>query len=237
MTTASTIQVSDNDSELQDDAFMGDDHLQNDDTNEKNPASEVTEWTMLVKFMINSGDKAINIVKLHRTIFSLMHSTDDTLVFKTLDGSTITSLDDFPKGADYATHFQSKETKKQFVLAHTVYSKKPIADLKRLNPALLDYLNTNNVFIDVSASGSLMEIMLGPLLGVHPYNTSKKRIKTDLMSLLMAHTRLDNKVSSLCETAKQRLPFEGSFPPFQLRTRRIQPVSYTPLTLPTIYPV
>jgi hypothetical protein len=108
------------------------------------------------------------------------------------------------------------------VIAHTVYSKKTIADIKRLNPTLLDYLNTNNVFIDVSASGSLMEIMLGPLFGVHPDNTSKKRIKHDLTSLLMTHTRLSNKVSSLCEDAKQRLPFDGSFPPFQLRTRRIQ---------------
>ena len=222
MATTSTIQVSDNDSELHDDSLMDEANQPMDSTNERNPATEVKEWTILVKLMTNGSDKAVNIVKLHRTIFSMMLATDDTLVFKTFDGSTITSLDNFPKGAEYATHFQIKETKKQFVLAHNVYSTKSIADIKRLNPNLLDFLNTNNIFIDVSASGSLMEIMLGPILGVHPDNTSKQRIKTDLTSLLLTHTRLDNKVQSLRDDAKHRLPFEGTFPPFQLRTRRIQ---------------
>jgi hypothetical protein len=79
----------------------------------------------------------------------MMKSTDNTLVFKTTGGHTLAKLEDFPKGASYQTHFKTKETKTQFVLAHTVYSTKPLTDIKRLNKDLLDYLDMSNVFLNL----------------------------------------------------------------------------------------
>ena len=92
------------------------------------------EWTMLLKLSTAACTGNVNIVKIHRSILDLLLSADPDLYFKTLNGTKITSSNDFPKGPAYENSFQHKETRKQFIVATTVGSAKTIDELKRTNP-------------------------------------------------------------------------------------------------------
>jgi hypothetical protein len=119
----------------------------------------------LVKLVTGGADNDVNIVKIHHDIISQMRTTDPTLSIKTKDGAIITKDEDFPAGKAYKQQFDMKETKREFIVAHTVYSIKELDDIKRKNPSLLDYLDKANVFLELSINGSLTEILLGPLFG------------------------------------------------------------------------
>jgi hypothetical protein len=82
------------------------------------------EWTLLLKLSTAASTGNVNIVKIHRSIFDLLHSANPNLYFKIQSGSTVTNVNKFPKGSDYKTTFQHKETGKQFIVAHTVRSLK-----------------------------------------------------------------------------------------------------------------
>lgn len=190
---------------------------------ENGPVSDDNkEWTMLLKLSTAACTGNVNIVKIHQAIFDLLHSSDPSLYFKTQTGLKITSSKDFPKGTDYETTFQHKETRKIFIVAHTVGSARTIDELKRNNPPLLAYLKENNVFLDLSVSGSLTEVVLGPWFGIHPDFTSKERLRFDLVKLIACHGMHGDGKFERLEAAKTLLPFSGGLPPFQLRTRRIQ---------------
>jgi hypothetical protein len=188
----------------------------------RNPTNEIKEWTLLVKLVTSGADNDVNIVPIHREIIKLLRVLEPDLSIKTKDGSIITCDTDFPTGASYKDKFNMKETKNQFTVGHTVYSIKTLDELKRHNDALLTLLGKSNVYIDVSASGSLNEILLGPLLGVHPDNTSKLRLQADMRKLIIVHVSWDAKLTELKKEANAKLPFLGSIPPFQLKTRRIR---------------
>jgi hypothetical protein len=187
-----------------------------------NPASAVQEWTMLVRIVTSGSDTKVNIVNLHKAIFTLMHQSDDKFAVKTLQGTLIDSASEFPTGADYQAQFQTQETKNQFVVAHSVYSSKALDAIKRNNPALLELLRVNNIFLDLSVTGSLFEVVLGPIFGVHPDHTSKKQLHADMLKLFAVHKDWVDPLPQLHADAKNKLPFEDFFPPFQLRTRRIR---------------
>jgi hypothetical protein len=188
----------------------------------QNPASKIQEWTLLVRIVTSGTNSAVNVVKIHKDIFALLQAADDKFVLKTLQGSLIESTADFPSGADYQSHFKTKETKTQFVVSHTVYSSKTIDAIKRTSPALLDLLRANNVFLDLSVTGSLFDVVLGPIFGIHPDHTSKKQLQADIEKLLLVHKQWKDPLPKLLAEAKENLDFEDFFPPFQLRTRRIR---------------
>jgi hypothetical protein len=151
-----------------------------------------------------------------------MRTTDPTLSIKTKDGTIITTDEDFPTGTAYKQKFDMKETKREFIVAHTVYSIKELDDIKRKNPSLLDFLDKTNVFLELSITGSLTEVLLGPLLGVHPDNTNKKRLAFDLFKLLSVHNKWSPELHALRDEAQANFAFNGHVPKFQFRTRRIK---------------
>jgi hypothetical protein len=126
----------------------------------QNPASEIQEWTMLLHIITSGNEKTVNIVNLHKAIFTLMHQSNDKFVVKTLQGTLIDSASDFLLGHDYQTHFRTQESKNHFVVAHSVYSSKALEAIKRNHPALLKLLRANNVFINLSVTGSLYKLPL-----------------------------------------------------------------------------
>ena len=188
----------------------------------QNPASRIQEWTMLLRIVTSGSDSAVNVVKIHKDIFALLRAADDKFALKDLNGSIIESVSDFPSGADYQTHFKTQETKTQFVVSHTVYSSKTIDALKRTSPALLDLLRAHKVFFDVSVTGSLVNIVLGPIFGIHPDHTSKKQLQADMEKLFKVHKQWKDPLPQLVAEAKENLPFDDPFPPFHLRTRRVR---------------
>jgi hypothetical protein len=181
-----------------------------------------TEWTLLLKLSTAATTGVVNIVKIHRTIIEHLIAADSTLYLKTKHGTKISSSQHFPKGNEYETTFEHKETRKQFIVAHTVGSTKTLDELKRQNHPLLNYLKDQNVFLDKSASGSLTEVVLGPWFGIHPDLTSKDRLRFDLVKLIACHGQTNGGFYSKLQQAKAMLTFPGCLPPFQLRTRRIQ---------------
>jgi hypothetical protein len=181
-----------------------------------------TEWTLLIKLTTADSAGTVNIVKVHRTIVEHLIAADATLYLKTKQGNKISSSQHFPKGNEYESTFEHKETRKQFIVAHTVGSTKTLDELKRQNLPLLNYLKEQNVFLDKSASGSLTEVVLGPWFGIHPDLTSKDRLRFDLVKLIACHGQTDGGFYSKLQQAKASLTFPGCLPPFQLRTRRIQ---------------
>jgi hypothetical protein len=190
---------------------------------EKDPdLAEVTEWTMLIKLATGDNDEDVNIVEIHRNIFRLMQQADPTVCFMATAGRKVTNADAFPSGNDYKMKFRIKETAKQFLVAHPVRSDKTLDEIKRNHPELLEYLKLHNVFVDLSATGSLIEVVLGPWFGVHPDFTSKRHFKNDLIKLINCHTEWTTHKTSLLRKAKERLGFPGTLPTFQLRTRRIR---------------
>ena len=190
---------------------------------EENPAEKVEEWTILVKLVTkNSSDGGVNIAKIHREIISKMRKADPTVSIQTIDGAIITTDEDFPSGDSYGKQFEMKETKAQFTATHKVFSTKSLDEIKRDSKKLIDYLYSNNVYIDTSASGSITEILLGPIFGIHPDNTNKRRLEKDICKLIAVHQNWDEKLNGLQEEAKLALTFEGLIPAFQLRTRRIK---------------
>jgi hypothetical protein len=95
--------------------------------------------------------------------------------------------------------------------------------IKRTNSALLKLLRTNNVSLDLSVTGSLFEVVLGLIFGIHPDRTSKKQLHASMTKLFAVHKDWVDPPPQLLADAKHKLPFEDSFfPPFQLRTRRIR---------------
>jgi hypothetical protein len=189
---------------------------------EENPAKKIEEWTILVKLVLSNSDDGVNIAKIHRNIISKMREADPTVSIKTNDGAIITNDNDFPTGEDYGNKFAFKETKYQFTAKHTVFSTKTLDEIKRENKDLIDYLNSNNVYIDISASGSTTEILLGPFFGIHPDNTNKKRLEKDIYKLIAVHQNWDSNLTALNDEAKRALSFDAFIPAFQLRTRRIK---------------
>jgi hypothetical protein len=183
---------------------------------------EVTEWTMLMKLAASDDDDDVNIVEIHRNILRLMQQADPTVCFMAPGGSKVDKDANFPSGPQYKMKFRIKETRKQFLVAHPVRSDKTLDEIKRNNPELLEYLKVTNVFIDLSATGSLAEVVLGPWLGVHPDFTSKRRFKNDLVKLINCHTEWTTHKTALLRKAKEKLGFPGTLPTFQLRTRRIR---------------
>jgi hypothetical protein len=193
------------------------------DPREQNPAHKVKEWTMLLRIVTSGNDSAVNVPKIHKDIFELLKATDNKFAIQTLEGTLIESGPDFPSGADYKMLFKTQETKTQFVVSHTVYSSKTIDAIKRTSPALLDLLRTNKVFLDLSVTGSLFDVVLGPIFGIHPDHTSKKQLHTDIEKLFRVHHQWNDDLKKLMTEAKDNLPFGDDFlPPFQLRTRRIR---------------
>jgi hypothetical protein len=184
--------------------------------------ADAPEWTMLLRLNTMASAATVNIVKIHRTLFELLQTADPTMYFKTVTGTKLSSSHDFPKGTTYESTFKHKETRKTFIVAHTVGSSKSIDELKRHNLPLLSYLKEHNVFLDKSVSGSLTEVVLGPWFGIHPDLTSKDRLRFDLVKLICCHGNLNGSFYDKIEQAKAALPFPGTLPPFQLRTRRIQ---------------
>ena len=67
-----------------------------------------------------------------------------------------------------------------FLTAHPVSSERTLDEIKRRSPELIEYLQLHKIFLDLSATGSLTEVVLGPWFGVHPDFTSKHRLKIDL---------------------------------------------------------
>jgi hypothetical protein len=191
-------------------------------TTVQNLASQIEEWTLLLRFVTSGSDNTVNIAQLHKNIFLLIQKSDDKFAAKTINGTLIDSATDFPSGENYQAQFKTQETKNQFVVSHTVYSSKSIDSIKRTNTALLELLRANNVFLDLSATGSLFEVVLGPIFGVHPDHTSKKQIHHDMSKLFMVHKQWSDPLPQLHADAKANLTFEDTLPPFQLRTRRIR---------------
>jgi hypothetical protein len=195
---------------------------------EKNPEEnidwdlETDQWTMLVKLATADIDDDVDFVKIHRTIFQLMMKADDKLTFMTKDGSVLDSIKQFPKGEAYKDAFTTRETKNMFLTAHPVNSERTLDELKRRSPELIDYLKLNKIYIDLSATGSLTEVVLGPWFGVHPDFTSKHRLKIDLRKLISLHSGKDSPVADMLAQAKENLTFGSHIPDFQLRTRRIK---------------
>jgi hypothetical protein len=90
-------------------------------------------------------------------------------VFKTRDGSVLNSALKFPKGNAYKTAFTTHETKNMFLTAHPVVSSKTTLDeIKRQSAELIEYLQLHKIYIDLSATGLLPEVILGPWFGVRP---------------------------------------------------------------------
>jgi hypothetical protein len=171
---------------------------------------------------IATGDETtINVVKLHKEIFALLLSKDDTFAIVTTTGSTLTATADFPSDA-YKTSFEMRETKTHFTVAHAVHSTLTLAQFKRNNKDLLELLHANNAFIDLSATGSLVEIVLGPIFGIHPDNTSKHYLQKDLKMLACINTKWAQGPETLRLEAKKKLDFIDYVPAFQLQTRRIR---------------
>jgi hypothetical protein len=181
-----------------------------------------TEWTMLIKLASGDNDAEVNIVEIHRTILTLMQQSDPTVGFKTIGGREIGKTADFPTGYQYKQSFRIKESRNQFLVAHPVRSNKSLDEIKRHNQDLLAYLKVQNVYIDLSVTGSLVEVVLGPWFGVHPDFTSKRRFKQDLIKLICCHTEWGSHQTELLRKAKETLDFPGILPSFQLRTRRIR---------------
>jgi hypothetical protein len=179
----------------------------NHSSTEENPAEKVEEWTMLVKLIIR-GNNVVDIITIHRDIISKMRSTDLTVSFTTSDGAVITSDEDFPTGYDYKKKFEMKETKFQFSVAHKVFSTLSLDAIKRGNLDLLDYLNTNNVYLDLLATGSINKVLLGPLFGIHLEDTHKKQLEKDISKLLSVHQTWDTALTNLHNEAKLAHPFE-----------------------------
>jgi hypothetical protein len=76
---------------------------------------------------IATGDKTtVNVVKLHKEIFSLFHRKDDKSALITKTGSTITSAVDFPSET-YKASFEMRETKTHFTVAHAVSATQSLA--------------------------------------------------------------------------------------------------------------
>jgi hypothetical protein len=197
---------------------------------DENPAAKVDEWTMLVK-LHDSGNNAVDIVTIHRAIISKMRHTDPTVSFTTSDSAVITTDEDFPTGYEYKTKFKMKESKSQFTVAHKIFSTMPLEEIKRSNSDLLDYLNSHNVFLDISASGSITEVLLGPFFGIHPDHTNKRQLEKDIYKLITVHQTWDANLTKLHDEAKRAHPFDSVYPAFQLRSRRlkrnIQDTDYT----------
>ena len=195
---------------------------------EKNPEEnidwecETDQWTMLVKLATADIDDDVDFVKIHRTIFQMMMTADDKLSFKTKDGTTLDSTKNFPKGAAYKTAFTTRETKNMFLTAHPVVSAKTLDEIKRLNPELIEYLQLHKIYLDLSATGSLSEVVLGPWFGVHPDFTSKNRLKKDINKLIALNAGRKSPLADMLAQAKANLPFGTMLPSFQLRTRRIK---------------
>jgi hypothetical protein len=106
-------------------------------------------------------------------------------------------------------------------MAHPVRSNKSLDEIKRNNPNLLGYLKVKNVYIDLSATGSLVEVVLGPWFGVHHNFTSKRRFENDLIKLICCHTEWTPHLQALLKKARANLNFPSILPTFQLRARRI----------------
>jgi hypothetical protein len=195
---------------------------------EKNPEEcidwdrETDQWTMLVKLATADIDDDVDFVKIHRTIFQMMMTADDKLTFVTKDGTTLKSTKQFPKGEAYKEAFTTRETKNMFLTAHPVNSKRTLDELKRRSPELIEYLKLHNIYIDLSATGSLTEVVLGPWFGVHPDFTSKHRMKIDLRKLISLNAGKDSPFADMLAQAKENLTFGSHIPDFQLRTRRIK---------------
>jgi len=189
---------------------------------ERPDLSEVTEWTILIKLAAGDNDDDVNIVEIHRNILRLMQQADPTVCFMATGGIKVTNANNFPSGPQYKTKFRIKESRKQFLVAHPVRSDKTLDEIKRNHPELLEYLKLHNVYIDLSATGSLVEVVLGPWFGVHPDFTSKRHFKNDLIKLINCHTDWTTHKIALLRKAKEKLGFPGTLPTFQLRTRRIR---------------
>jgi hypothetical protein len=178
-------------------------------------------WTMLLRLATGGNDDEVNIVTIHKEIFAFLRKADPSLTIKTTTGTTIDSIAEFPAGNEYQVKFSIKETRNQFTVAHPVHSEKTLDQIKRHNHDFLAYLKHHNIFIDVSASGSMSEVVLGPWFGVHPDYTSKISLKKDLIKLVALHNPWTKPMSEAFHRAKSNLAFEF-MPEFQLRTRRIR---------------
>jgi hypothetical protein len=74
----------------------------------------------------------------------------------------------FPSGRAYKEKFNIKESRNQFLVAHQVRSAKSLDEIKWGNNDLLHYLHTHHIFLNLLATGSLAEVVLGPWFRVHP---------------------------------------------------------------------
>jgi hypothetical protein len=195
---------------------------------EKNPEAtidldrETDQWTILVKLATADIDDDVDFVKIHRTIFEMMMKADEKTTFMTKDGTVLDSTKNFPKGAAYKEAFTTRETKNMFLTAHAVNSKRTLDEIKRRSPELIAYLQLHKIYLDLSATGSLTEVVLGPWFGVHPDFTSKHRLKIDLTKLICLNAGTDSPFADMLAQAKANLTFGSLIPDFQLRTRRIK---------------
>jgi hypothetical protein len=183
---------------------------------------DTDEWTILVKLATTDINDDVDFVKIHKTIFGLMKKTDEKLTFKAKDGKILDSAEKFPKGNTYKAAFTTRETKNMFLTAHPVISTMTLDEIKRKSPELIAYLQLHNIYLDLSATGSLSEIVLGPWFGVHPDFTAKNRLKQDLQKLITINASRSSPLADMLSQAKANLPFATVLPSFQLRTRRIK---------------
>ena len=166
-----------------------------------------------IEFNVSSTQTAFNLPKEHCAILKLLVAKDPTMEIVPKDGKpNITNLLEFPaneeacgKLFDYAIQKQPADAKKMLI-AHTLITNTKFSDLKFSNPALMDYMYQNKIWLKFNQSESLEISSLGFMQDVHPRISFRDDFRYHLDQAI--HTEMTTaeteKIKELLVTSKKR---------------------------------
>jgi hypothetical protein len=140
-----------------------------------------------IEFNVSSSQTAFNLLKEHCAILKLLVAKDPTIeIVPKDDQAHLTDLIQFPANEEaynklfgHAVQKQPTEARKM-IIAHSVITNFKFTDLKFQNPALMEYMYKNKVWLKFNQSESLEISALGFIQDVHPRVTFCDEFRNNL---------------------------------------------------------
>jgi hypothetical protein len=177
---------------------------------------------ILAKIICTPGKKTF-IADMMKKMFSILLEADPAATITSVSGLVVTSVKSFPTGSKFESSFkpiQSNDTK-SVKMVFELTTAPSLNQLKGKYVKLMDHLQSNNMYLDESFSGSNNEELIGYFLGFQADKVHLAGFADDLRELLTTMPFQDGE-TKIGLDAHAKLPWDqDKAPPFQVRVRNI----------------
>jgi hypothetical protein len=171
------------------------------------------------KWKFSSHSRRLYIADMMEQMFAITLEGNDNATITTASGSHIKSVEEFPTGQKFADAFkpiQSEDTKSVKMIFHMMTAPS-LGKLKRKHTKLLvDHLQSNNMHLDESFSGSNEEELIGYFLGFQASKVHLTGFSDDLGEMMSKLKLLEGEEKMCIEANKKHLRGQSTTHPHSM---------------------